>query len=149
MYTSMPGGASSDMNYSNFNSFEDFAMNASATPEMPKPGNLSSVVSKAGGNTYHGMVYQGYENDKMEAHNIDAAQIALGVRGGGTGRHRGHQSTGGLPRFPCRPRRIIKKDKLWWYGAYRYQVQKQNFRRSSTKRRISGFPFARSRSPTT
>ena len=128
MYTSMPGGASSDMNYSNFNSFEDFAVNAIGNDAtMPKPGNLSSVVSKAGGNTYHGMVYQDYENDKMEAHNIDAAQIALGVRGGGTvatedinrlvAFHDFHADLGGF----------IKRDKLWWYGVYRYQVQKQNF----------------------
>lgn len=128
MYTSMPGGASSDMNYSNFNSFEDFAVNAIGNDaSMPKPGNLSSVVSKSGGNVYHGMVYQDYENDKMESRNIDDAQIALGVRGGGKVATRDINRLVAFHDFHADLGGFIKKDKLWWYGAYRYQVQFQNF----------------------
>ena len=86
------------MNYSNFNSFEEF----SASPvgngaDMPKPGNFSSVISKSGGNTYHGSVYQDYENDKMEAYNIDDAQIALGVSGAGQRRVRATSTVSRAP----------------------------------------------------
>src|SRR5919197_1577821 len=76
------GGGGSDMYYTDYGSYAEIAVNAVGnTAEMPAPGVLSQLIAKSGGNTYHGTLYADYENDSMEAHNIDASQIAAGVTG--------------------------------------------------------------------
>jgi hypothetical protein len=73
-----------EVGYSDSDSFEDMVTNVIGnTAEMPNPGTLTVVVSKSGGNTYRGHLYADYQTDKLESHNIDAAQKALGVAGSG------------------------------------------------------------------
>ena len=45
--------------------------------DMPKPGNFTSVISKSGGNKYHGGLYLDFENTSMETQNIDATHAEL------------------------------------------------------------------------
>ena len=88
---------------------------------MPWAGVMSQFIAKSGGNTYHGKIYADYENENIQSRNIDAAQIALGVKGGGgleatdlNRLHSYHDLNGDIGGF-------IKKDKLWWYSSLRDQ----------------------------
>ena len=89
--------------------------------EMPWAGVMSQFIAKSGGNTYHGRVYADYENENIQSRNIDDAQIALGVKGGGgldatdlNRLHSYHDINGDIGGY-------IKPDKLWWYTSLRDQ----------------------------
>ncbi|MGH8526706.1 MAG: TonB-dependent receptor domain-containing protein, partial [Gammaproteobacteria bacterium] len=93
--------------------------------EMPTPGVLSQFISKSGGNAYHGRVYADYQNEGIQARNIDNSLVALcpsgRLSGCGnltpsdlnriTGYHDINADIGGY----------LKKDKLWWYFSGRDQ----------------------------
>ncbi len=112
--------------YGDYGSFEEVSIStAGHSAETGSPGLFSNLVSKSGGNTYHGTFYQDYQSDKTQWHNIQEDQIARGLTGGGTlgptevNRSAGwHDTNGDLGGF-------IVKDKLWWYGSYRYIAFKQ------------------------
>ena len=114
------GGGGSDMYYTDYGSYAEIAVNAVGnTAEMPAPGVLSQLIAKSGGNTYHGTFYADYENDAMEAHNIDERQIAAGVTGSSVV---AAVDTNRLTEFRDLNVDVggfVQKDKLWWYGAYR------------------------------
>ena len=79
------GGANgpNDNYLSDFASFSEIAIAAVGQPAaMPVPGTLAQYVSKSGGNAYHGSLYADFQNDALEATNIDNDQIARGVSGG-------------------------------------------------------------------
>jgi hypothetical protein len=114
--------------YGDYGSFEEVSVStAGHSAETGSPGLFSNLVSKSGGNTYHGTIYQDYQNDKMQAFNIDADQIAAGVTGGSrlgpreVNRsdvwHDTNADVGGY----------VVRDKLWWYGSYRYLTVRQWF----------------------
>ena len=68
--------------YTDYGAFAEIAINAVGNgAEMPNPGVLSQLIAKSGGNQYHGNVYFDYQNESMEATNIDDDQIAAGVIG--------------------------------------------------------------------
>jgi hypothetical protein len=114
------GGGGSDMYYTDYGSYAEIAVNAVGnTAEMPAPGVLSQLIAKSGGNTYHGTVYFDYENESMVAHNIDAAQIAAGVTGSDVVAAVDTNRLTEFRDFNIDAGGFIKKDKLWWYGAYR------------------------------
>src|SRR5262249_52037669 len=76
------GGGGSDLYYFDYGSFADVDVHALGHPaEMLNPGVRRQFITTSGGNAYHGTLYADYENDSMEAHNVDAAQIAAGVTG--------------------------------------------------------------------
>ena len=63
------------MYYTDFSSFADVAVTTvGGGAEMGTPGVMTQFISKSGGNTYHGNVYFDYQNESLEAHNIDDAQ---------------------------------------------------------------------------
>jgi hypothetical protein len=108
--------------YYDYGSFDEVSVaTGTNTAEMPWPGVMSQFISKSGGNTYHGKIYADYENEKVQSRNIDASQIALGLRAGGglteTDLNRLHSyydvngDVGGY----------LKPDKIWWYGSLRDQ----------------------------
>ena len=75
--------APNDNYLSDFASFSEIAITAvGQTAAMPVPGTLGQYVSKSGGNAYHGSLYADFQNDALEATNIDNDQIARGVSGG-------------------------------------------------------------------
>ena len=68
------GGANgaNDNYFSDFASFSEIAITAvGQTAAMPVPGTLGQYVSKSGGNAYHGSLYADFQNDALEATNID------------------------------------------------------------------------------
>ncbi len=79
------GGANgpNDNYLSDFASFSEIAIKAAGnTAAMPVPGTLSQYVSKSGGDAYHGSAYADFQDDALEARNIDREQIARGLSGG-------------------------------------------------------------------
>jgi carboxypeptidase family protein/TonB-dependent receptor-like protein len=114
------GGGGSDLYYTDYGSFAEIAVNAVGnTAEMPNPGVLSQFITKSGGNTYHGTLYADYENDAMEAHNIDAAQIAAGVTGSDVLAAVDTNRLSTFNDFNVDLGGFVVKDKMWWYGAFR------------------------------
>src|SRR5262245_44217058 len=117
-----------DNYYSDYGSFAEIAVKAVGnTAAMSVPGTLGQYVSKSGGNAYHGSVYADYQNDALEATNIDDGQIARGVTGGpGLDVH----DVNRLERFRDFNVDVggyLKKDRAWWYGAYRYTQVGQRY----------------------
>jgi len=108
--------------YYDYGSMEEVSVTTGAnTPDMPWAGVMTQFIAKSGGNTYHGRVYADYENENIQSRNIDDAQIALGVKGGGgleatdlNRLHSYHDLNGDVGGY-------LKKDKLWWYGSLRDQ----------------------------
>src|SRR5437773_122641 len=114
------GGGGSDMYYTDYGSYAEIAVNAVGnTAEMPAPGVLSQLIAKSGGNSYHGTLYTDYESDSMETHNIDAAQLTAGVTGSTVLAAVDTNRLTAFKDFNADLGGFIKKDKLWWYGAYR------------------------------
>jgi type 1 fimbria pilin len=114
------GGGGSDMYYTDYGAFAEIAINAVGNgAEMPNPGVLSQLIAKSGGNQYHGNVYFDYQNESMEATNIDDDQIAAGVIGSDVVQPKDTNRLEVFRDFNADLGGFIKKDKLWWYGAYR------------------------------
>ena len=124
------GGANGaqDNYLSDFASFAEVAIKAvGQTASMPVPGTLSQYVSKSGGNTYHGNLYADFQNDRMESTNIDDAQIARGVSGGPGLDARDVNRLQRFHDFTADVGGYLKKDKAWWYGAYRSTAVAQRY----------------------
>jgi hypothetical protein len=124
------GGANgANDNYgSDFGSFAEIAIKAAGnTAAMPVPGTLSQSVSKSGGNTYHGSLYADFQNEAMEATNIDGDQIALGVSGGPNLAVRDVNRLRRFRDFNADAGGYLKKDRAWWYGAYRSTLLEQRY----------------------
>ncbi|MBI4486955.1 MAG: TonB-dependent receptor, partial [Acidobacteria bacterium] len=108
--------------YYDYGSFDEVSIGTGTnSAEMPWPGVLSQFIAKSGGNTYHGKIYADYQNQAIQSRNIDAAQIALGLTGGGgltpTDLNRMvkyYDANGDVGGY-------LKQDKLWWYGSLRDQ----------------------------
>jgi len=108
--------------YYDYGSMEEVSVTTGAnTPDMPWAGVMTQFIAKSGGNTYHGRLYADYENENIQSRNIDDAQIALGVKGGGglgptdlNRLHSYHDLNGDVGGY-------VKQDKLWWYGSLRDQ----------------------------
>ncbi len=104
----------------------------SNSAEMPTPGILSQFVAKSGGNEYHGTVYADYQDEGIQARNIDDSltQLCPGGRCGDllpsdlnrmSSYHDLNADIGGF----------IQKDKLWWFFSARDQ---------NIKSRLPNFP---------
>ncbi|OFW01617.1 MAG: hypothetical protein A3I61_06250 [Acidobacteria bacterium RIFCSPLOWO2_02_FULL_68_18] len=114
--------------YGDYGSFEEVSVStAGHSAETGSPGLFSNLVSKSGGNTYHGAFYQDYQNDKMQAYNIDRDQIARGVTGGRALGPREVNRSEGWRDTNADLGGFLVPDKLWWYGSYRYLTVKQWF----------------------
>ena len=108
--------------YYDYGAFDEVSVGTgTSSAEMPWPGIISQFVSKSGGNTYHGRIYSDYESPDVQSTNIDAAQIAGGLKGSPSlpatelnRMHRYYDLNGDVGGF-------LKKDKVWWYGSLRQQ----------------------------
>ena len=112
--------------YGDYGSFEEVSIStAGHSAETGSPGLFSNLVSKSGGNTYHGSLYTDYQSGGTQGHNIDAGQIALGLTGGGTLGPEGVNRSEKWQDFDADTGGYLIKDKLWWYGSYRHLDFKQ------------------------
>jgi hypothetical protein len=124
------GGANgaNDNYFADFASFSEIAITAvGQTAAMPVPGTLGQYVSKSGGNAYHGGLYADFQNDALEATNIDDSQIARGVSGGPGLDVREVNRLQRFQDFSADVGGYLKKDKAWWYGAYRFTEVAQQY----------------------
>jgi outer membrane receptor protein involved in Fe transport len=113
--------SNNDLNNPDINSLEEMAVNvAGNSAEMPLPGMLTTLISKSGGNAFRGGLYTDYQTDKLEAHNIDASQLALGVTGGARLAATDTNRMVNLRNLNADLGGYFIKDKLWWFGAYMY-----------------------------
>jgi len=113
-------GSNGNMYYTDYGSMAEVSTSAVGNgAEVPTPGVLGSFIVKSGGNAYHGNLYGDYENKSMEAHNIDARQLGLGIVGGGAVAAVDTNRLTQYSDFNVDVGGFIRKDKLWWYGAYR------------------------------
>jgi hypothetical protein len=116
------GGANgaNDNYFSDFASFAEIAVKAAGhSAATPVPGTMTQYVSKSGGNAYRGSVYADFQDDAWEAHNIDEGQIARGVSGGPGLDVRDVNRVQRFRDFTADVGGFVRKDKAWWYAAYR------------------------------
>jgi hypothetical protein len=124
------GGATgaSDNYFSDFASFAEISIKSIGhTASMPVPGTLGQYVSKSGGNTYQGSLYGDYQGEAFESTNIDQDQLARGVAGGPGLDSRDVNRLKRFRDFTVDTGGYVKKDKAWWYGAYRSTVVEQRY----------------------
>ena len=124
------GGANgpNDNYLSDFASFSEIAITAvGQTAAMPVPGTLGQYVSNSGGNAYHGSLYADFQNDALEATNIDNDQITRGVSGGPGLDARDVNRLQRFRDFSADVGGYLKKDKAWWYSAYRSTEVSQQY----------------------
>ncbi|MEP6893263.1 MAG: carboxypeptidase-like regulatory domain-containing protein [Gaiellaceae bacterium] len=108
--------------YTDYGSFEEVFLGTIAQgAEMPTPGVQTQMLGKSGGNKFQGEVYQDYERNGMISENIEknlpAKFLYSPTNTGGirlhsneTVKYRDSNLNAGGP---------LKKDKVWWYFAYR------------------------------
>ena len=114
--------------YGDYGSFEEVSVStAGHSAETGSPGLFSNLVSKSGGNTYHGTFYQDFQDNSMQGHNIDEDQVALGLTGGGSLGPREVNRSDTWRDTNADVGGFLVRDKLWWYGSYRYLTVKQWF----------------------
>src|SRR5205085_1669205 len=107
-------------NYVDYGSFEEVSIGSGASSaESPVPGVFTQLISKSGGNTYHGSAYYDREWEGFQSYNIDAAQIAAGVTGGGGLSPRDTNRLSSYNDKNADVGGFIKKDTLWWYASIR------------------------------
>jgi outer membrane receptor protein involved in Fe transport len=108
------------MYYTDFSSFADVAVTTVGSgAEMPTAGVMTQFISKSGGNTFHGNVYFDYQNESMEAINIDDDQIAAGLSGSPTLDVRDLNRLDYFRDLTADVGGYMKKDRVWFYGAVR------------------------------
>lgn len=121
-------GSSADLYYTDYGSFAEIAVKAVGnTASMSSPGVLGQFVSKSGGNAYHGNIYADYQSEAMQATNIDDRQIAAGLQGAPGFDVRDLNRMEYFRDFNADLGGYVKKDRLWWYGAYRYTQTSQRY----------------------
>jgi outer membrane receptor protein involved in Fe transport len=107
-------------NYIDYGSFEEVSIGSGASSaESPVPGVFTQLISKSGGNTYHGSFYGDKEWEGLQSYNVDASQIAAGVTGGGGLEAR---DTNRLSSYSDKNADLggyLKKDMVWWYASVR------------------------------
>lgn len=108
--------------YFDYGSFEEvFLGTAGQGAEMPNPGVQSQFLGKSGGNKFQGAIYQDYENNSMQGENIPSSFTSptafnnnpLRAHSNEILKYRDFNLNAGGP---------IQRDRVWWYGSYRYQT---------------------------
>ena len=114
-------GSQGLLGYSDMESFEDMAVNLTGnSAETPVPGAFINVVSKSGGNTYHGQFYFDYQKDSFGTRNIDDDLIARGLTSSGGVDFRDLNRFQLFRDVSANLGGFIIRDKLWWYGGVRH-----------------------------
>jgi hypothetical protein len=114
--------------FPDYGSFAEVVVNTVANSAVSSaPGTFEQYVAKSGGNQYHSDVYLDFENRAMEATNIDAAQIAAGAAGSPTLSVYDTNRLSKFTDFDVDMGGYVKKDKVWWYGAFRHTLLDQAF----------------------
>jgi len=114
MDTTSPEDGGMGGNYFDYNAIEEARIQSvSNGPEVPSHGVAVTMLTKSGGNDFHGGASYGFTNHRLESDNIDAALEAQGITSGNPLVKRTDQGAdvGGR----------IFRDKLWFYTSGRYR----------------------------
>jgi hypothetical protein len=104
--------------YFDYSSLEEVFMGTSGqSAEMPNPGVQSQFIAKSGGNQFSGEYYLDWYNNSLQGSNIPQAVIDRGVRSH-SNEIQDYYDTSVQAGGP------IKRDKIWWFGAYKDQENK-------------------------
>jgi len=107
-------------NYVDYGSFQEVSIGSGATgAESPVPGVYTVLVSKSGGNRYTGSFYGDYESKEWQSFNINGAQVAAGVKGGGGLEPRDVNRLNSYRDVNADIGGFLKKDTIWWYASVR------------------------------
>ena len=113
-------GTDSFGNYVDYGSFQEVSIGSGASSaESPVPGVYTVLVSKSGGNRYTGSFYGDYESKDWQSYNIDEAQIASGVTGGGGLEPHDVNRLNSYRDLNADIGGFMKRDALWWYASVR------------------------------
>ena len=114
-------GSQGLLGYSDMEAFDDMAVNTTGnSAETPVSGTFINVVSKSGGNTYHGSAYVDYQQEEFGATNIDDDLIARGLTSSGDVDVHDLNKFDLFRDVSANVGGFIIKDKLWWFGAVRH-----------------------------
>src|SRR6202158_5147988 len=105
-------------NYFNYSSFDEARVQSSGNNvDVPSRGVAVTMVTKSGGDTFHGGGLVGYQSRTLQSNNIDSGPAAPGITTGNPLLSQTDQGgeLGG---------RIVPQ-KVWFYGAARYRTQDQ------------------------
>ena len=103
-------------NYVDIGSFDEVVVSTAGNgADMAMPGVQMQFISKSGGNTYHGAFVGNYQRDNWQSYNIDAAQIAAGVTGGGGLQPRDVNRMWRFRDLNADVGGFLLKDRLWWF----------------------------------
>ena len=113
---SMAANGAGFIYYLNMGSIQESSVTISGeSAELQKSGVRNNVVPKTGGNKFSGLVFVGGGNGKLQADNLTDSLKASGLT-----------SVNSLDKlFDINPAwgGPIKKDRLWFYNAYRYNQE--------------------------
>ena len=114
-------GSGGLLGYSDMEAFDDMAVNTTGnSAETPVSGAFINVVSKSGGNAYHGSTYVDYQREEFGATNIDDDLIARGLTSSGDVDVHDLNKFEMFRDLSANAGGYIIKDKLWWFGAVRH-----------------------------
>jgi hypothetical protein len=114
-------GSGGLLGYSDMESFDDMAVNLTGnSAETPVPGAFINVVSKSGGNTYHGQLYADLQKESFGTRNIEDDLIARGLTSSGGVDVRDLNRFQLFRDLSANLGGFIIRDKLWWYGGLRH-----------------------------
>ena len=114
-------GSGGLLGYSDMEAFDDMAVNTTGnSAETPVSGAFVNVVSKSGGNTYHGSAYIDYQQEGFGTTNIDDELIARGLTSSGDVDVHDLNKFQLFRDLSANVGGFIVKDKLWWFGAVRH-----------------------------
>ena len=114
--------------YTDYGSFEEVAINtAGNSAEMPGNGVYSAFSRSRAGIEYHGNVYLDYYNKSFSYREPRPSPEAARRHRQRHAARPGHQPDRHVPGLQRRPRRLgprASKNRMWWYGSYRYSVNR-------------------------
>jgi hypothetical protein len=114
-------GSGGLIGYGDMESYDDMAINVLGnTAETNVPGAYINVVSKSGGNAYHGQYYLDYQSDKLSTRNIDDGLIARGLQGSSVVGVNDLNIVALFRDLSANLGGFVKKDTLWWFGSARW-----------------------------
>ena len=100
--------------YYDYGSFQEVSVNAAGnSADMAMPGVQFNFVSKSGGNALHGTVHASYQQESIQAHNIDDALLARGIESKDDNRLHQFYDLNADVGGP------LKRDRVWWYTSFR------------------------------
>ena len=124
-------GTGGNGNYVDMYAYDEVAVNTVGNnAEMGPPGVMMVFVVKSGGNAYHGTAGLNFTDGSWQSTNISDEQIARGVVGSAS---LPAKETNRLYRYRDDYVQLggyIKKDRLWWFGAFRdsqNMIRQSNF----------------------